>query len=236
MGEDAEAACVSEGSHLASVKQVRQGAMVWVLSYNQGPPPTPEPPVNGHCPTHDWLDLGGAYCYLAVTDQETWVDASVKYVGGYVWTDGTGLDYINWDDGQPGNDSQNCVEMLTRKGTWVDVDCTTTRAFVCKTEKIPDVHPTPPPTSQPGELMRSLTGGVVGIVLAVVVVVAGFAFLGFYAYTRRTRYSSSHSQLHNVDAVPSLTQAEGGHNSSTTAQPRVCGYTQRVERTIQQRS
>ncbi|XP_042225734.1 macrophage mannose receptor 1-like isoform X2 [Homarus americanus] len=289
---DAEAACVSEGSHLASVKQVRQGAMVWVLSYNQGardpwiglnninnhhqftwsdgwpttytnwargqpnasladhncvrldssnglwysencdqvrpficiheegPPPTPEPPVNGHCPTHDWLDLGGAYCYLAVTDQETWVDASVNCsdqqgglvsihsqaeasllstvtsnikdsfwtglvlsTSGYVWTDGTGLDYINWDDGQPGNDSQNCVEMLTRKGTWVDVDCTTTRAFVCKTEKIPDVHPTPPPTSQPG----LSTGGVVGIVLAVVVVVAGFAFLGFYAYTRRTR-------------------------------------------------
>ncbi|XP_069956023.1 macrophage mannose receptor 1 isoform X2 [Cherax quadricarinatus] len=148
--QDSEAACVQEGSHLVSVKQVTQGAMVWVLSLNQpatdpwigfnnlqeehqfvwsdgwpttytnwgheqpntslsdhncvrldsntglwlsekcdqlrpfickhedGMAPTPEPPVNGLCPGHNWLDLGGAFCYLTVEEQETFVNASIR--------------------------------------------------------------------------------------------------------------------------------------------------------------
>ncbi|KAK8728784.1 hypothetical protein OTU49_008937 [Cherax quadricarinatus] len=112
----------------------------------------------------------------------------------YVWSDGTGLDYINWETGEPGNDTQSCVEMLTNKGTWVDVACTTKQSYLCKTKKIPNKYTTLSPTSKPG---RISTGGVVGIVISVMVAVTVLAFLVYtYAFKTRARPSrTSHTQI-----------------------------------------
>ncbi|CAH1796584.1 unnamed protein product [Owenia fusiformis] len=52
---------------------------------------------------------------------------------GYVWTDGTPGDYLNWAPNEP-NDaggSERCVSMYVRTAQWNDDHCTTERPFIC---------------------------------------------------------------------------------------------------------
>ncbi len=53
---------------------------------------------------------------------------------GWVWTDGSGTNYKNWDDGQPDDKggTWNCVEMSQSDGTWAVTDCYSNRNWLCK--------------------------------------------------------------------------------------------------------
>ncbi|KAK8734902.1 hypothetical protein OTU49_005721, partial [Cherax quadricarinatus] len=147
--QEAESACVNEGAHLASVHDLSEDALMWVLTqesavddawlgfnnlqsqqvykwcdgwptmytnwdrdqpnatssdnncvrvnvhngrwsaenceevrpfickFYNGTVPTPDPPIIGHCPDSRWLDLGGGYCYLIITDLKSWSDANM---------------------------------------------------------------------------------------------------------------------------------------------------------------
>ncbi|XP_071527696.1 macrophage mannose receptor 1-like isoform X2 [Panulirus ornatus] len=302
---DAEETCVGEGSHLASLKEVTEGAMVWVLSLqddcrdawigfsnlhdqhqfiwsdgwpttytNWGPnqpnasltdhncvrldshtglwisekcnqwrpfickyqdeeAPTPEPPVTGHCPSHDWLDLGGAYCYLTGQMKRKWIDASISCAqaganlisihsedesslimiaissikdsiwtglvqtsNGYGWGDGTGLDFINWEAGEPGNNSLPCVVMSTTSGTWLDVDCSSSHPYVCKVKKSGDGHQTEAPTN-PSHALSD--GQVAGIVVAVVIAMVGLSFIIYVYITTWKRSVATTDPLYSYE-------------------------------------
>ncbi|CAG0897634.1 unnamed protein product [Cyprideis torosa] len=54
--------------------------------------------------------------------------------GSYVWSDGTELDYPNWDgpNDPTGTTGQNCVRWYADTGLWRDVSCDSTFAFACK--------------------------------------------------------------------------------------------------------
>ncbi|XP_047502536.1 macrophage mannose receptor 1-like [Penaeus chinensis] len=109
----------------------------------------------------------------------------VQKTNGYGWSDGTGFDYVNWQDGEPNSESEQCAEFYPGSGNWNDAECSNTRAFICKILKIQDVEPTnptinPPPqysTWKPGPGSLN-AGGIVGIVIAVLFVVAGVGFVG----------------------------------------------------------
>ena len=50
------------------------------------------------------------------------------------WTDGTLLDYTNWNNGQPNNrdGNQHCVFMRGSDGKWDDIVCKRTEPFLCQ--------------------------------------------------------------------------------------------------------
>jgi cysteine-rich repeat protein len=58
-------------------------------------------------------------------------DVSVE--GTYQWYSGEMFSYSNWSSGEPNNfnGNEDCVEILT-SGQWNDMDCTSTRAYICE--------------------------------------------------------------------------------------------------------
>ncbi|XP_064594480.1 macrophage mannose receptor 1-like isoform X2 [Liolophura sinensis] len=71
-------------------------------------------------------------------------DLSVE--GGWSWQDKSPFTYINWEPGEPNNDedSEDCVSIYTRRGTWSDNNCNLKNGFICK--KMSRVTPSPSST------------------------------------------------------------------------------------------
>ncbi|MCI4386992.1 hypothetical protein PGIGA_G00069090 [Pangasianodon gigas] len=98
---------------------------------------------------------------------------------GWAWTDLSALGFTNWAQGEPSGGGHNgtredCVEMY-KDGTWNDNSCFEKRGFVCKrrqhystgnhgstTTTVSPIHPH----------AGSIAGGVIGALLAVVVILA----------------------------------------------------------------
>eukprot|EP00057_Strongylocentrotus_purpuratus_P029711 XP_011684185.1 PREDICTED: macrophage mannose receptor 1-like [Strongylocentrotus purpuratus] len=57
--------------------------------------------------------------------------------GGFQWSDGVALVYLNWDSGEPNDfdSSENCGEMYFTGRGWNDLSCSATRSFLCKVPK-----------------------------------------------------------------------------------------------------
>ena len=62
--------------------------------------------------------------------------------GIYHWSDGSVVDYTQWDEGQPNDQqgSQQCTKFYKRMGYWSDVNCAHEYGYVCARMKA-----TPPP-------------------------------------------------------------------------------------------
>ncbi|KAA0201456.1 hypothetical protein HAZT_HAZT000478 [Hyalella azteca] len=55
---------------------------------------------------------------------------------GYAWSDGSALDYLHWDEGEPNSQDEICVEMYYyNERVWNDKDCNNQRGYVCKAPK-----------------------------------------------------------------------------------------------------
>ena len=54
--------------------------------------------------------------------------------GVYSWTDGSLLDYTNWNNGQPNNrdGNQHCVFLRGSDGKWDDIVCKRLEPFICQ--------------------------------------------------------------------------------------------------------
>ncbi|XP_070535731.1 macrophage mannose receptor 1-like [Ptychodera flava] len=71
--------------------------------------------------------------------------------GTHMWSDGTPVDYVNWDEGQPDDayGQEKCVELRTTDGEWNDLNCGDIHTFVCKKLTTDTKPKTAEPTSLP---------------------------------------------------------------------------------------
>ncbi|KAK6053094.1 lectin C-type domain protein [Cooperia oncophora] len=115
--DDAEAFCVEQGGHLASIHSEQENTFV--------------------------ANLARTNMKLTNPDDLTWI--GLKAVGnGWQWSDNTKTDYINWAPKQPDNPGkENCVELAQDTSdhgwyeTWNNEECNVVlRAFVCKKNSI----------------------------------------------------------------------------------------------------
>lgn len=188
---DASMKCVQENSHLASIHSQQEMDLITMA-------------------THKFRD-------------PLWIGL-VQKTSGYGWSDGTGFDYVNWQDGEPNSESEQCAEFYPGSGNWNDADCSNTRAFICKVLKIQDVQPTnptvnPPPqysTWKPGPSSLN-AGGIVGIVIAVLFVVAGVGFVGVTYMKRKPKPVSNNGAYSFDNALYS--ESYDGAGSVTVGSP-----------------
>ena len=61
----------------------------------------------------------------------------VWYKGSLVWTDGSALDFENWELGEPNNwrGTEDCVQVNTLSGNWNDKGCYHDYDYICMTSK-----------------------------------------------------------------------------------------------------
>ena len=56
------------------------------------------------------------------------------FLGGWEWADGTPVDYVYWENGEPNGleRGENCAEMYDeRYGKWNDEDCLAGAGYIC---------------------------------------------------------------------------------------------------------
>ncbi|XP_030828651.1 macrophage mannose receptor 1 [Strongylocentrotus purpuratus] len=148
--------------------------------------------------------------------RNVWVGLERGPSGGFTnWNDGTPVDYVQWDNGEPtdnwrGN-QEDCVEIYTNEfGTWKDEVCSTGSSYICKIPKYDNTTRTEPVSNQ------GLSGGAIaGIVIAcvliitVVLLVVGY-MMGIRSVPKLGTSSSSSSPSANKDTFP--TPASGFDN------------------------
>ncbi|XP_010784526.1 macrophage mannose receptor 1-like [Notothenia coriiceps] len=68
-------------------------------------------------------------------------------VTGYVWSDGSPVNFLHWHDGEPNNKNnvESCAEFRTylRSGSWSDVNCAKNNQWLCQIRT--GATPKPPP-------------------------------------------------------------------------------------------
>ncbi|XP_067385114.1 macrophage mannose receptor 1-like [Channa argus] len=89
---------------------------------------------------------------LPQRNRRVWIGLSAPDPSaGYVWSDGSPLQFQHWEDGEPNNKNnvESCAEiklyMSKRSGSWNDVHCETYHEWICQIRA--GVTPKPPPDS-----------------------------------------------------------------------------------------
>nr|KAG5696149.1 hypothetical protein BaRGS_026508 [Batillaria attramentaria] len=80
-----------------------------------------------------------AYSYYSASLNRVWIGLQRTLEGGFRWTDGSAVDFFQWNEGEPNNqhNEEDCAELLVDSGRWNDMPCIgSNRGFVCKTPKI----------------------------------------------------------------------------------------------------
>ena len=85
---------------------------------------------------HSQYDLQYTATLAGKRGYATWwigLEQFSSFSAGFVWSDGSPLNYVNWDRGEP-NDAhggEKCVEMKSNS-FWNDANCGVTQGFVCE--------------------------------------------------------------------------------------------------------
>ena len=73
---------------------------------------------------------------------KTWIGGK-RWGNNFIWVDGSGFDYANWNTGQPDNQGgeENCIEVYSDPGqswhdAWNDIPCDQKRNYVCKKQPV----------------------------------------------------------------------------------------------------
>ncbi|XP_053398682.1 uncharacterized protein LOC128556876 isoform X2 [Mercenaria mercenaria] len=84
---------------------------------------------------------------------------------GYVWTDGSAVNVLNWNVKQPDNYNgfEDCVEMWSSTSKWNDAACMSRNSWICMVKRGPGRHFTTlktvtAPATQSSSLCKSLVG------------------------------------------------------------------------------
>uniref|UniRef100_A0A3B3TWJ3 C-type lectin domain-containing protein n=1 Tax=Poecilia latipinna TaxID=48699 RepID=A0A3B3TWJ3_9TELE len=121
---------------------------------------TPWVPYNGHCfqlyrNAQSWSgaqqtcrkdggDLASIrnmedHSFITTESSKLWIGLSANDQGtGYVWSDGSPVNFQHWQDGEPNNKNnvESCVEFYSRdwdeSGSWNDNQCEARNGFVCQ--------------------------------------------------------------------------------------------------------
>ncbi|XP_041665579.1 ladderlectin-like [Cheilinus undulatus] len=108
---DAELHCVSVGTNLVSIHSLEEQNFVKSL-------------IKSVDQAH-----GSAWIGLSDAHKE----------GQWMWSDGSAVGFVLWFEGEPNNaeGKEHCAhEHSNTEMKWNDIDCSTTRAFVCASRKI----------------------------------------------------------------------------------------------------
>lgn len=103
---DAELSCVSQGANLVSIQNVEEDDFVSLLIRN--------------------FDPAQGYTWIGLSD--------LHREGGWMWSDGSPVDFLRWTNGQPDNGraEEHCVHKnYGAQLGWNDNICSLTFAFVC---------------------------------------------------------------------------------------------------------
>ncbi|XP_077347036.1 macrophage mannose receptor 1 [Lithobates pipiens] len=116
-----------------------------------------------------------------------WVGLYRNVEAKWLWLDSTPLDYVNWNTGEPSDQSdEDCVEMYATKGTWNNIYCSSYRGYICKRPKIPLPTEKPvKPEESKADLQKSSHGITGGVVILVIVIIAGTTIAVYYLYRKK---------------------------------------------------
>eukprot|EP01045_Picozoa_sp_COSAG04_P009759 COSAG04_NODE_577_length_12466_cov_81.128568_1_plen_807_part_10 len=129
----AERDCITRGGHLAAIHNPSTNAAIMALGADQA-----------------WIGFHDLHSEAGCTGQGN----GVGETGGFIWTDGSPTDYLNWANSEPndwGAGGANCggadqagedCTHFNDNGEWNDNDCTVARNYVCQ-----DCGVLPPPIS-----------------------------------------------------------------------------------------
>ena len=100
----AEAECVAQGGHLASVHGKDENAWLWQTA----------------------SQIAAGSWWLGLND--------VAHEGTFVWSDGTPIDYVQWGGGEPNNaGNEDCVHLADwTGGQWNDLPCGNVLPYICR--------------------------------------------------------------------------------------------------------
>ncbi|XP_067462383.1 macrophage mannose receptor 1-like [Thunnus thynnus] len=103
--------------------------------------------------------IGGDLLSIHRADEMQWKNRYTVWIGlnapdpitGYVWSDGSPVNFQHWEDGEPNNKNsvESCAEMYSwyRSGFWNDVHCEKINGFLCQIRA--GVTPATPPSPAP---------------------------------------------------------------------------------------
>ncbi|KAM4688189.1 macrophage mannose receptor 1 isoform 2-T2 [Discoglossus pictus] len=171
-------------------------------------------PFRGHCYsfhssyTRNWaqsslecLKLGGSLASIEdnletnfiwhhveqLNDRVTsfWIGMYKNVEEKWLWLDNSPVDYVNWNDGEPTEESDEaCVELYSTKGTWNNMYCSSYKGYICKMPKIIDPTQTVTKATEKPRIAAS-HGTAAGVVIIVILVVSGATLALYYVYRRR---------------------------------------------------
>ncbi|XP_072020400.1 macrophage mannose receptor 1-like [Amphiura filiformis] len=134
-----------------------------------------------------------------------WIGLIRNDAGGWDWADGTPVDFVYWENGEPNGlgGGENCAEMYDeRYGKWNDEDCLSGAGYVCSLKQLPY-----PPGEEPSAQTGGITAGaIIGILIALLVVIVACVLVGWFVINR----SSSKS----FDTTTSVTTGSVGFDNS----------------------
>ncbi|XP_078519695.1 macrophage mannose receptor 1-like [Lissotriton helveticus] len=120
-----------------------------------------------------------------------WIGLFKNVEESWLWLDNSVVDFVNWKNKYPTDDSSHCIGMSSIDGEWSDHHCSSYKLFVCKKKKVLDATVLPAKQQEhKNEDTPVHSHGKAGIIVGVVLFIAAGTILALYFIYRR-----KHNQL-----------------------------------------